>query len=683
MLCSASVFATIPRYSTDPNDFVSSHLGHFWVNEQPLRFVGFNMRGFNYYGYKNIMANTTVPDKDTNLFVMQQWGAKVARVFVPFHDITVDEIELQLEKALQVASLYNVRLICVLTDSFGVSRFYPPGDLQYHNYKPGDLMNEYWYHQAYQFNYKPMVLRLVNRFKNDPTVFCWQLGNEMKCPWEYGGTGNDLLPFCQDMASAIRAIDPNHMISLGTAGTEYSYLDDQEARDVYANFDFLTVHAYNGADNEARDAVLATELGKPLVISEAGFGKDLYSDAPRQGQLSIRAEATNTDIAKWVGRGARGYMNWAFCALSTIRGDCEHFGVDNLIHKDWNDYKTVYTNWANTLANTPRPAPEKPKNVQATDGTYTDRVQITWDAAWAANEYAVYRSEPLADPNTVVNVLPYNLSYVECGHCDSNTTVDKLYDGNVSTRWCCNHNSGAAGDHNLYFDLGNMAKVSKFIIKHASSSGVDPANLNTNQFYIYSGTSINGPWTQEFFVFNGSNLASHTLTIATPKDMRYVRLRIVKPNSSTDYTARVQEFEVWGIPSAGLTRKISGWQTARSFLDTAPVPGVSYLYSVNARNESGESGNSVDEPGFAAVAEPISITQAKGLVDGSSVYVTGGVVSAAYSGRFYIQQPDRTSGIRVVWSGVVTEGSTVNVAGVIDTVDGERRITASAVALAQ
>lgn len=671
-----SLTAAIPRYSTNPHDFVSSHLGHFWVNGQPLRFVGFNMRGFNYYGFKSLTVSATATDKITNMATMQQWGAKVARVYIPQCGASMSEVETQLDLALSVAAAHNVRLICCLTDIYVVSGFYPKGD---HVYYSGGLLSESWYHTNYKVIYKPMVLQMVNRFKNDPTVFCWQLGNELKCPWEFNSPGNDLLPFSQDMASAIRAIDPNHMISLGTAGTKYAYLDDQEARDVYANFDFLTVHTYDGNDSEASDATLASQLGKPLLISEAGFDGSAYNS-------TTRAQATDADIAKWIGRGARGYMNWAFCALNRVTGDCEYYGVDYASHgtTDWNNYKAVYTKWANTLSSTPRPAPEKSLRVQASDGTYTDRVTVTWDEAWAANEYCVYRSElPPADGGEI-NVMPYALSYVECGHCNTGSTAQHMYDSDLSTRWCCAHNgSSTSGDHIVDFDLGSTTAVSKFVIKHASSSGTDPVSLNTNLFYIYSGTSINGPWTQEFLVYNPQMLSSHTLALSVPKDIRYLRLRILKPNPSADYVVRIPEFEVWGVPSAGLTKRISDWQTSRSFTDTTAIPGVTYLYSVNARNEAGESGASSSDAGFAAALNPIFTGQTKDLADGSSVYVTGGVVSAVYNGRFYLEQPDRTGGIMVVWSGTVAEGSRVDVAGTMATVDGERRVVASGVNAAE
>jgi outer membrane protein assembly factor BamB len=43
-------------------------------------------------------------------------------------------------------------------------------------------------------------------------------------------------------------------------------------------------------------------------------------------------------------------------------------------------------------------APSAPTNVQASDGTFTDRVRITWDAVSGANEYKVYRATASGGP---------------------------------------------------------------------------------------------------------------------------------------------------------------------------------------------------------------------------------------------------------------------------------------------
>jgi|GEM_PF-874872 len=65
--------------------------------------------------------------------------------------------------------------------------------------------------------------------------------------------------------------------------------------------------------------------------------------------------------------------------------------------------------------------------------------------------------------------------------------------------------------------------------------------------------------------------------------------------------------------------------------------------------------------------------------DGALVGLQARVVSAAYNGTFYIQDSDRSRGIRVRSTAAVTEGSPVTVVGKIQTVGGEREIVADGV----
>ena len=76
---------------------------------------------------------------------------------------------------------------------------------------------------------------------------------------------------------------------------------------------------------------------------------------------------------------------------------------------------------------------------------------------------------------------------------------------------------------------------------------------------------------------------------------------------------------------------------------------------------------------------PSSICEARCTPDAGRVYVTGGTVSAAFANRFYLEQPDRTSGIMVTWPNPVTEGAQLNVLGTTSISDGEHSITATSV----
>jgi len=509
--CATGALATIPRYSNDPADFVQSKLQHFWVGGQPFRFVGYDVRGLSHYGASYFYGDSS-SERETNLAYMESVGAKVARIFVSYRFATTQKISDGLDAALGVAAKHNVRLIVVFTDVYYDPNFYPPGDNVY--YTDG-LLNSTFFASGYQANYLPLVQTLVTRFKDDPTVFAWQLGNELKLP----SNPSAILPFAHTVASAIRAIDQKHMVSFGTAGRAFSGLNTTQATQLYQDFDFLTIHVYNG-DDSLNDSGLANQLRKPLVVSEAGFDCSEYSNRPA---------ATDADIAKWVGRGARGYMNWGLMAADNGDGD-DVFGIDPYNHGyDWTAYTTVYRNWATTLSTTPMPAPDPPTGVAASDATWADRVRVSWSPSFAATEYAVMRA----------------------------------------------------------------------------------------------------------------------------------------------------------TSAIGVKTQVSSWQTSCTFDDLSAVRGTGYYYWVLARNSGGQSGFSAYDTGVVSNAPQMTVASLRYQQNNAAAYVTGGTVSAAYSGQFYLQQGAYGPGILVSWSGTVHEGDHVNVLGTISTLaSGERVLTAASVATA-
>ncbi|MCE5198957.1 MAG: carboxypeptidase-like regulatory domain-containing protein [Armatimonadota bacterium] len=74
-----------------------------------------------------------------------------------------------------------------------------------------------------------------------------------------------------------------------------------------------------------------------------------------------------------------------------------------------------------------------------------------------------------------------------------------------------------------------------------------------------------------------------------------------------------------------------------------------------------------------------STATAKSQENGTVVGVAGAVVTGAYNGFFYIEDTNRTSGIKVVSNTAVSVNQLVDVIGTIDTQDGEKFIAASKV----
>lgn len=117
----------------------------------------------------------------------------------------------------------------------------------------------------------------------------------------------------------------------------------------------------------------------------------------------------------------------------------------------------------------------------------------------------------------------------------------KARDGSTATKWTSLDTSST---HWLAYDLGALAEVSTFIVKHAGAGG-EWAEYNTQSFTIESGQGLNGPWTTEFTGSNPNQLNTSAFSYGSPRTMRYVRLRIT--DAGIDNYARIPEFEVWGV----------------------------------------------------------------------------------------------------------------------------------------
>src|SRR5688572_23055477 len=69
------------------------------------------------------------------------------------------------------------------------------------------------------------MLKVVGvRYRDDPTIFSWQLANEMRCNGGlYGSSGScnpgAMVAWASEMSTYIKSIDQNHMVSVGDEGS--------------------------------------------------------------------------------------------------------------------------------------------------------------------------------------------------------------------------------------------------------------------------------------------------------------------------------------------------------------------------------------------------------------------------------------------------------------------------------
>lgn len=115
--------------------------------------------------------------------------------------------------------------------------------------------------------------------------------------------------------------------------------------------------------------------------------------------------------------------------------------------------------------------------------------------------------------------------------------------------------------------------------------------------------------------------------------------------------------------------------TGGSLQVSATSSGNNWYLHVRGYNASDVPNGSADIGPFYFAAD----LRPKALADGTALKFCGKVVSAAYSGSFYIVEIDRVSGIKVVSTTPVQIGDVVDVAGTVRTTNGERYIQATSV----
>jgi mannan endo-1,4-beta-mannosidase len=171
-----------------------------------------------------------------------------------------------------------------------------------------DMSSEFYGHAAAVRMFDDYVRAVVGRrntvtgrlYRDDPAILSWQLANEPR-PGESPAVVQRHMPAYIDWidgtARLIKSIDPNHMVSTGSEGTQGCANSDTCFVDAYGSpsIDYLNAHIWpqnwswadpkdlagtwptvekNTHDYIARQVGDTRGLVKPLVIEEFGFPRD-------------------------------------------------------------------------------------------------------------------------------------------------------------------------------------------------------------------------------------------------------------------------------------------------------------------------------------------------------------------------------------------------------------------------
>lgn len=191
---------------------------------------------------------------------------------------------------------------------------------------------------GYALSYRDWAVMVAGRYANDPAIAFWQLVNEAEADFA-GPGGDDVCPddadrvlrrFADDMTAEVKAVDPNHLVSLGTIGSGQCGAVEEEYGEVHAGaVDLCEIHQqpnregvvstvpvpgddFNGVAVRLRQCAL---LGKPIVVGEVGIPADVGPSGLRIGSISPatlqrRADLLSEKIAAQSRLGMDGFVVW-------------------------------------------------------------------------------------------------------------------------------------------------------------------------------------------------------------------------------------------------------------------------------------------------------------------------------------------------------------------------------------
>ncbi|KAE8673914.1 Mannan endo-1,4-beta-mannosidase 6 [Hibiscus syriacus] len=175
--------------------------------------------------------------------------------------------------------------------------------------------DEFFSHPTLRSYYKSHVKAVLNRvntftnitYKDDPTIFAWELMNEPRCTSD--PSGDTLQSWISEMAAYVESIDAKHLVEIGALGIHFAsvhiYADSwisQTISDAHLQFTKSWMEAH------IEDA--EKYLGMPVIFSEFGVSsKDTGCNSSYRDTLISTVYKTLLNSTKKGGSGA-GSLLW-------------------------------------------------------------------------------------------------------------------------------------------------------------------------------------------------------------------------------------------------------------------------------------------------------------------------------------------------------------------------------------
>ncbi|MDQ6691765.1 MAG: cellulase family glycosylhydrolase, partial [Candidatus Dormibacteraeota bacterium] len=304
---------------------------HLVLDGEPWRFVGFNDYQLTSQSYSGYTCGGQHSDAEVafDFAQMHRLGATVVRTWF-FQSYVAGRNWSAFDRVLTNAARYGIRIIPVLSNQWGTCEDY--------NRTPVRYKTLAWYRAGYRtdldygmpLSYRTFALAVARHYAGDARIAFWQLMNEAEAADSLAGRCQEaaaagaLRRFGDDMAGSLKAVDPDHLVSLGTIGGGQCGTAGADFPLVHAgSIDMCEVHDYTPTPQSAPRANPCLSLHKPMFIGERGFVADLGTGSTTPQTLTTRARYVKADIAGAFAEDAcDGYLLWSWTS-----GSSQSYGV--------------------------------------------------------------------------------------------------------------------------------------------------------------------------------------------------------------------------------------------------------------------------------------------------------------------------------------------------------------------
>jgi mannan endo-1,4-beta-mannosidase len=312
-----------PERDTRPRlegDFVKRSGTRLMLEGRPYRFTGLNIYNANSIDNCWYTLGTGQSGLGTSLIQMGPGVEAYRAWFFQYEATSNGERDWSaFDHALNIAYNRGVKVVATLANQWADCEGWgSPAD----GYK-----TESWYRTGYKTRpaspgmpatYRDWVAEVVSRYRNHPSILTWQLVNEAEAKTTYEGSCSSTAPatlkaFATDMASLVKSLDPNHLLSLGTMGTGQCGAAGDDYKDLHSvpGIDLCEYHDYDlapmpGDEWNGLPTRLAqcNELGKPLFVGELGIRTSFV------GGHQARARLLRAKLVTQLRAGVVGALVW-------------------------------------------------------------------------------------------------------------------------------------------------------------------------------------------------------------------------------------------------------------------------------------------------------------------------------------------------------------------------------------